>query len=133
MCYSTLLHLPPLPLCRRMLGSNPGLLRLWHWQSDGLTSRLDLIHKICLFQFFGMQKFTEFSKNLKNSLLAKITKIVIFRNLHTKHIFDTVLRKIFQTITLFLCIIIMQENSKIQHFNEFKHFPNLFPELFEFN
>ncbi len=27
-----------------MLGSNPGLLRLWHWQPDALTSRLDLIY-----------------------------------------------------------------------------------------
>jgi hypothetical protein len=44
--YSTLLHLPPLqiPLCQRILGSNPGLWRLWHWQSDALTSQLDLIH-----------------------------------------------------------------------------------------
>jgi hypothetical protein len=28
-----------------MLGSNPGLLRLRHWQSDGLVTRLDLIHQ----------------------------------------------------------------------------------------
>jgi hypothetical protein len=44
--YSTLLHVLPLKfhLCRKALGSNLGKLRLRHWLSDALTTRLDIMY-----------------------------------------------------------------------------------------
>ncbi len=43
--YTILLYLPHLTFnCVGKCWSNPGLLRLWHWHSDALTTRLDIIH-----------------------------------------------------------------------------------------
>ncbi len=44
--YWTLLHLPPLRshCVGGCWGSSPGLLRLWHWPTDALNTRLDLTH-----------------------------------------------------------------------------------------
>ncbi len=48
---SRLLNLPPLRF-HCVGGSNPGLVRLRHWQSDTLTPRLDLIYIIFFDEFF---------------------------------------------------------------------------------
>jgi hypothetical protein len=72
---------PQIPLCRRMLGSNPGQLRLRHWLSDALTNRLHLIHKDFFFFYIFLGDFFLFVRTIFSTASSAAPQIPLCRRM----------------------------------------------------
>ncbi len=85
--YSTLLHLPPLRFNRRMLGLNPGQLRLRHWLSDALATRLHLIQT----WLHLIHKKLTFKVALRQVFICLRPRIPCPSSLHTVYVYTVYL------------------------------------------
>jgi hypothetical protein len=82
-----------------MLGLNPGLLRLWHWQSDALTARLDIIHSKVIYKIFFL--FTKEKHLLATGTDTAWSTILEPESIQRKSLFPKNV-----TICLALCFIL---------------------------
>ncbi len=102
---------PWILLLRRMLGSTPELLRLRHWQSGALTTRLDLTHRWKL--VFVMQVVNR----LRRSLLRLQAKSRLASGMLQKAFFMDVVKSLWQMMQNF-CLPVLGMSHRVSLFRQ---------------